>query len=238
MNDFEIKQLRDQIRRWRSGDSLPKALVNFPRDEHPCPGCCGVMYWGQFVGHFISEISNSDLLAAIIVEPSVGDDSRSSAIIQSMSAFGLAHTATLLSNSIRAEPSLSERRFVKDMFAKLRCPCLRLEAAHFDKHRPMPLSLAWATLRKMQGELEAGASWADALERAQAVFRDEAYHKPGEQFFGPTHLSYAGVESATRDYKDLITGQDLQGGNHLLDSEKSIWLHHVKEYFDGIAASV
>ncbi|MDB5311182.1 MAG: family transposase ISGob1 [Gemmataceae bacterium] len=159
---------------------------------------------------------------------------------------------TLLPPDVVVPLRPARRPPIDSVGSSLRSPCALLKIARFDKDRPVPLAQARDLLRAMRGELLSGGGWKAAYGRASEVLRDEAGHRPGQAFWGPTHLSYAFDGSATPGYRDLIGGRDLRtdqyasvppghlevvfeadGGTHLFETEAAIWLYHVEEYFGG-----
>jgi hypothetical protein len=248
-----IPGLREDIRAWRKGDPLPEALVNFPKPKRdPSFFRCGMMLSGEYVSHYIYEIHNPDLLEALVLEPRSGDDTLLASLKQLLRCAGIARTAAFVADAERTHPHLLNRPTFVEYRDGLRMPNVRLKIARFDKDRPVPLERAWQVITAMQADLRWGKDWKAAYATASEALRDESHHKPGEEFHGPTHLSYALDGMAAPNYKDLLNGVDLRayeyatvpdghlnvifqakGGTHILETDKAIWLYHVEEYFSG-----
>jgi hypothetical protein len=246
----EMRALAEAIHSWRDGDPVPASLVAFP--HHTPDHYCGVCSSGHYVEHYIRDIRDPALLDALVLDPRTDEVALAASLRQMLWTRGLATTAAFLADALTRRPDLAGRQSVAAVRSALRSPCVLLKIARFNKDRPVPLAQAREVVRGMHGELLSGAGWAAALNRGQDALRDEAYHRPGQAFFGPTHLSYAFDGSATPDYRDFIGGLDLRtdeyapvppghlevvfqarGGTHVLETEAAIWLYHVEEYFGG-----
>jgi hypothetical protein len=248
----DMHTLREAVRRWRPGDPLPDALLNFPSPRAGSHLRCGMRMFGECVGDYLFETPGADLLRAVILEPRTGDDTLRAALRESLRVHGFAWTVAVLDDAATRNPDLLRRTAVADLPVHLASPCLRLKIARFDKHRPVPLDRAWQVLRTMRDGLRARVGWQAAYATASEALRDDSGHEPGEAFHGPTHLNYAFDGGATPEYVDPIGGFDLRtyqyasipaghlerlfaakGGTHLIDTEPAVWLYHVEEYFAG-----
>lgn len=244
MDDKEQQQLWTTVRTWRKGDAIPTTLLNFPRPHQHDDMCCGLMIMGDYVDDYLHRHPNADLLEALILDPRTSDDTLRAALRASLAQIGLGFVCRVLGIAKGATSHIHTRVGVPELMAKLRQPCLRLQIARFDKDRPIPLDQARATVDAMQESLQLGRSWHYAYEVASTIMRMDP-NGPG------THLNYAYVGSATEHYQNLF-GIDLrkheyapipdghleivfsaQGGTHVIETDRAIWLYHVMEYHPG-----
>jgi hypothetical protein len=246
----ELVELPEVIRSWTIGDGVPEALLSVR--YRPPRGGCGIPIIGLSGEDYVDKINNDELLKAILLHPRADDRLFHCAMWKVLTTRKLSESAQFTSELLAQRPKLVEREWLAEVVCALRSPCVLLKIAQFDKDRPVPLARAREVVRAMHGDLLSGTGWKSALNRGQDALRDEAHHKPGEAFFGPTHLSYAFDGSATPDYRDFIGRRDLRtdeyapvppghlevvfqarGGTHLLETEAAIWLYHAEEYFGG-----
>jgi hypothetical protein len=248
----DMRTLAEAIQAWRPGDPVPEWLVAFP--HHTPDHDCGLCASGHFLEDYIHDIQAPELLDALVLDPRTDEVALAAALRRMLRTRGLARTADFLSAASARQPDLARRPAFAAVGSGLRSRCVLIKIARFSKDRPVPLARAREVIRAMQSELLSGIAWKSALNRAQDALRDETKHRPGQPFWGPTHLSYAFDGRATPEYRDLIDGQDLgtdryaavpaghlevvfeaRGGTHLVETGAAIWLYHVEEYFEGTA---
>lgn len=193
-------KLRDEIKAWKKGDPVPARLIKFHEGKEPEEsGHIGVI--GSRVGHYIVQLHDADLLAAILFDHRAEIESFRAAVHRLIELKGINQLAKLVEDKAVAEPKLMKSPELTTLSAHLRNPLLRIRVANI---RPGSMSKEEAekALQKFADDLSSGMSWKEAYAKHAELNPDLAARAKNPKV-KITHLGYRFSGTVTMDGFDV-----------------------------------
>ena len=153
--------LLKDIKQWRQGERPPARLLKFPEGKIHDIAECELRAIGDAVEDYIAEISDADLLAALIFDPHVEPASFQAAVRRVVRLKGLDHLSRLLADRRKISPRAFVHSDLAVLSQLLRQPYVAIKVARLAPDDMEP-DKAEQVFREMKAQLEDGTTWADA----------------------------------------------------------------------------
>jgi hypothetical protein len=231
-----------EITGWKTGSPPPTRLLRFPHGRID-PPVCGMRAWGDAVSDYISRITDTDLLKALVFDPRADDACFRAAVRRLLEVSGVREVRATVAERRKADPAAFSRAGLATLTQLLASPYARVKVAHLDK-KDAAKGLAEKALLGLKSELVTGQPWARAYQRAADQLLDtrRAQAEGGWRTFlcyeydgliAPTGFDLLDHRISDRLRPDHIRKLfEAKGGVHLLETEDGYWLYYVEEFYE------
>jgi hypothetical protein len=229
-------RLLNQVKTWKTGDPPPARLLKFPDGKIDQMPVCGMRVLGSEVSDYILEVSDSELLGALLLDDRAEPDTLRAAASRLITLKGTDYVAGLL--AAKAQGLLRTELAV--LSELLRNPYLAIQVARI-KTSDLSLSAAEAVLNEFRADLEAGAPWSEAYRKAADRNPDLAdrARDPQSSRTMVSYLYYGVISPSRFDVVKYAIAGDLPAahvdelfrvrrGTHVLKTDGAVYLYHIK----------
>lgn len=232
--------LVQEITGWKAGSPPPTRLLRFPHGRFDLP-VCGMRAWGDAVSDYISRITDTDLLKALVFDPCADDACFRAAVRRLLEVSGVGEMRATVAERRQADPIAFSRIELATLTQLLNSSYARIMVAHVGK-KDVVKELAEKVLSGLKSELVAGHPWAQAYQRAADQLLDTRRAQAEGGWRTYLCYEYDGLIAATGfdllDYRisDRLRPDHIRilfeakRGVHLLETEDGYWLYYVEEF--------